>query len=140
MNTAIPAKSERLGLGIPLVHRFRCQKNRTYVVQMIPERDISTSIPRLFSRGMESAFLDGCRSLAAVTHTLDNKDGSRTVASGEVSRSACPRCQSANTLRIDGTLEREYWHCYECRRTFDVALEREEPQRRATDRKRQITR
>ena len=45
----------------------------------------------------------------------------------------CPRCTSTETIRTATERRFDYWHCYNCGKTFDVAHPQEQPAPRARD-------
>ena len=66
--------------------------------------------------------------------------GIEGMSTRDLATRVCPRCESADTIRTGESLDWEYWRCYACGRTFDVRLASATPQRRATDKKRKVTR
>jgi transposase-like protein len=54
----------------------------------------------------------------------------------EPGNTLCPRCKSAETIRTATESRFDYWHCYNCGKTFDVAHTQEQPARRAMDNRR----
>ena len=58
----------------------------------------------------------------------------------EPAAAPCPRCKFGETIRTASESEFDYWHCYNCGKTFDVAHPPEEPARRAADTRRKASR
>ena len=50
----------------------------------------------------------------------------------------CPRCKSSLTIRTASETHHDYWHCYDCGKTFDVPNTPPNPLRRAADHRRKI--
>ena len=50
----------------------------------------------------------------------------------------CPRCKSTRTICTASEIRFDYWHCYNCGKTFDVEHPRPKPLRRAADTRRKI--